>query len=124
MEEGDSLSERVIGYAMEVHRRLGPGLLESAYGACLAHELSFQGVAFETQVALPIVYREVRLDCGYRLDFLIEKRLILEIKSVAELSSVHQAQLITYLKLAKLRVGLLINFNVTLLRHGLKRVVL
>ena len=124
MEEGDSLSERVIGCAMEVHRRLGPGLLESAYEACLAHELSLHAVAFETQVALPIAYREIRLDCGYRLDFLIEKRLIVEIKSVSELSPVHQAQLITYLKLAKMRVGLLINFNVTLLRHGLKRVVL
>ena len=124
MEEKDELSRQVIGCAMEVHRRLGPGLLESAYHACLVHELSLAGIAFEKELALPVPYKGVLLDCGYRLDVVVERRLILELKSVDALLPVHHAQLMTYLKLTGLRVGLLINFNVVLLKDGIKRIVI
>ena len=117
------LTEKVIGAAMEVHRALGPGLLESTYETCLARELAIQGIAFEQQVELPVVYRDVPLSCGYRLDFLVEGELILELKAVEELLPIHEAQLLTYLKLSDQRIGLLINFNVVLLKQGLRRIV-
>ena len=119
----NELTEKVIGAAMEVHRALGPGLLESAYETCLARELVIQGIAFEQQVELPVVYRGVPLSCGYRLDFLVEGELILELKAVEELLPIHEAQLLTYLKLYDKRIGLLINFNVALLKQGLQRIV-
>ncbi|MEY4181068.1 MAG: hypothetical protein RLY70_4643 [Planctomycetota bacterium] len=122
--EFDELSNRVIGCAIEVHRHLGPGLLESAYEQCLAHELSCNEIAFQLQLALPVQYKEVRLDCGYRIDILIENRLIVELKSVAEIKGIHEAQLLTYMKLAGVKIGLLMNFNVTKLRDGIKRFVL
>ncbi len=119
----NELTEKVIGAAMEVHRALGPGLLESAYETCLARELAIQGIAFEQQVELPVVYRGVPLSCGYRLDFLVEGELILELKAVEELLPIHEAQVLTYLKLSDKRIGLLINFNVALLKQGLRRIV-
>jgi GxxExxY protein len=106
-----------------VHRALGPGLLESAYEACLAFELAERGPEAEQQKPLPVVYREVRLDCGYRLDLLVERKVIVEIKSVDRLAPIHQAQLLSYLKLSGLRIGLLINFNVKVLKDGIHRVV-
>jgi GxxExxY protein len=118
------LTERVIGCAIEVHRTLGPGLLESAYEQCLAHELSLAGISFELQVPLPLEYKGLRLDCGYRIDVLVDKKLILEIKSVEQVVGIHEAQVLTYLKLAKIEVGLLINFNVEILKDGIRRFVL
>ena len=118
----NELSGKVIGACIEIHRELGPGLLESAYEECLAYELAKAGLRFERQKPLPIRYKEVQLDCGYRLDFLVEDALILELKSVAELHSIHEAQLLTYLKLENKSLGLLINFNVPVLKQGVKRV--
>lgn len=122
--EFDSLSNRVIGCAIEVHRELGPGLLESSYEACLAHELSLAGMRFELQRTMPIAYKAVRMDCGYRLDILVEDELIVELKAVDEIIGIHEAQVLTYMKLAKLKTGLLINFNVPVLKQGIKRFVL
>ena len=122
--EFDELSNRVIGCAIEVHRHLGPGLLESTYEQCLAHELSRNAIAFQLQLAPPVKYKEVQLDCGYRIDLLIEKRLIVELKSVEALKGIHDAQLLTYMKLAEIKLGLLMNFNVTRLKDGIKRFVL
>ena len=122
--EFDELSNRVIGCAIEVHRHLGPGLLESAYEQCLAHELSRNGIAFQLQLALPVQYKDVRLDCGYRIDILVENQLIVELKSVEEIKGIHEAQLLTYMKLAGVKIGLLMNFNVTKLKDGIKRFVL
>ena len=119
----DELSNRVIGCAIEVHRELGPGLLESAYEQCLAHELKLNGIVFHLQHPLPVEYKGVRLDCGYRVDVLVENALILELKSVDEIKSIHEAQLLTYMKLAQVKTGLLINFNVTMLKSGIKRFV-
>lgn len=120
--EKDMLTEQVIGCAIEVHRTLGPGLLESAYQQALAHELSLKGIAFQMEVLLAVQYKDVHLDCGYRLDLVIEGRLIIELKAVDELKGIHTAQLLTYLKLSKIRTGLLINFNVERLVDGIKRV--
>jgi len=117
------ITECIIGAAMEVHSALGPGLLESAYEARPAFELSERGLRVEPQKPLPLVYKEVRLDCGHRLDLLVEDAVIVEIKAMEALSSVHQAQLLSYLKLAGLPLGLLINFNVTSLRNGIRRVI-
>jgi GxxExxY protein len=114
-------SERVIGACIEIHRCLGPGLLESAYGQCLAHELGLRELSFERELELPVRYKSVELDCGYRLDFVIERELILEIKAVERLLPVHEAQVLTYLRLTGLRVALLVNFNVEALRRGLRR---
>ncbi|MGO9376003.1 MAG: GxxExxY protein [Syntrophobacteraceae bacterium] len=122
--EFDDLSNRVIGCAIEVHRALGPGLLESTYERCLAHELTLNGIAFKLQCPLPVEYKEVRLDCGYRADFFVEDALILELKSVEQIQSVHEAQILTYMKFARARMGLLINFNVKRLKDGIKRFVL
>ncbi|MCX6339927.1 MAG: GxxExxY protein [Candidatus Aureabacteria bacterium] len=118
------LTEKVIGCAIEVHRALGPGLLESAYEQCLARELELCNTPFEVQVPLPLEYKGIRLDCGYRIDMVVDKKLIVEIKSVEEIMGIHEAQLLTYMKLAKIEVGLLINFNVAILKEGLKRFVL
>ena len=121
MSERD-LTENVIGCAIEVHKTLGPGLLESTYQQCLAHELSTNQILFKTEVGLPVDYKGVKLDCGYRLDFLVDETLIVELKAVDEVSGLHQAQLMTYMRLAKVSVGLLINFNVTRLVDGVRRV--
>lgn len=121
--EIDSVTEQVIGLAMDVHRSLGPGLLESAYEKVLAYELTRAGMKVETQKVLPLVYDEVELDAGYRLDMLVEDKVIIEIKSVESLTDVHLAQVLTYLKLSGCEVGLLMNFNVKLLKQGLRRVV-
>ena len=122
--EFDELSHRVIGCAIEVHRVLGPGLLESTYEQCLAHELAQNGIAFQLQHPQPVEYKGIRPDCGYRLDFLVEDKLIVELKSVEAIKGIHEAQLLTYMKLASVRIGLLINFNVKRLKDGIKRLVL
>jgi GxxExxY protein len=115
----DQLSEQVIGLAIEVHRALGPGLLESAYEECLSLELKEHGLAHSRQVPLPIVYKSIRLDCAYRLDFVVEGKLVLELKAVEHLLPVHRAQLLTYLKLSGFKTGLLLNFNEVVLKDGL-----
>jgi GxxExxY protein len=117
----DSLTEKVIGAAIEVHRALGPGLLESAYEECLCYELSSIDLKFKRQVDLPVIYKKVKLDCGYRMDLVIENNLIVEIKTVEKILAIHQAQLLTYLRLSGCRTGLLINFNVPVLKDGIKR---
>ena len=122
-EEINRLTEIIIGAAIEVHRNLGPGLLESAYEACLAFELKERGLRIERQVELPLRYKEVHLDCGYRLDLLVNGVVIVEVKAVNEIAPIHHAQLTSYLKLSGCRVGLLINFNVMLLKNGIKRIV-
>lgn len=123
MRTGNDLTEVIIGAAIEVHRHLGPGLLETAYDECLCYELSQQGLRFQRQVPLPIRYKGVKLDCNYKLDLLVEDIVIVEIKAIDALLPVHSAQLLTYLKSSDKRVGLLINFNVTMLTKGLKRIV-
>jgi GxxExxY protein len=122
--ERDRLSDRVIGLAIAVHRELGPGLLESAYEACLAYELDQAGVPYQRQVALPVTYKNVDLDCGYRLDLLAGGALIVELKTVDAISRVHKAQLLTYLRLSRLRTGLILNFNSAVLKDGIHRMVL
>jgi GxxExxY protein len=122
--EFDTLTHRVIGCAIEVHRHLGPGLLESAYESCLAYELRRCEIAHQTQVPLNIHYKGTQIDCGYRIDILVGTSLILELKSVDQLHRIHEAQILTYMKLAGAKTGLLINFNVTKLKDGLKRFVL
>jgi GxxExxY protein len=122
--ERDPLTQKVIGCAIEVHRALGPGLLESAYESCLGYELTEAGIAHRRQVALPIHYKGVQVDCGYRIDVLVEDSLILEIKSVETLQPIHQAQLLTYMRLSPVQTGLLINFNVPRLIDGIKRLKL
>ena len=122
MADDNELSRRVIGCAIEVHRHLGPGLLESAYEECLSQELSLERIAHERQVALPITYKGHSVAAGYRLDILVERRLILEIKAIDRSAPVHEAQLLTYLRLSGLRLGLLLNFNQAVLRDGIKRV--
>jgi GxxExxY protein len=119
----DSITHKIIGAAIEVHRRLGPGLLESAYEACLAFELKQLGFFIEEQKPLPVVYKDVKLDCGYRLDIMVEHSVVVEIKSVDQLAPIHSAQMLSYLRLSGKRVGLLINFNVRVLKDGLKRIV-
>ena len=114
----EELTERVIGSAIEVHRALGPGLLESAYEECLCHELHLRGIGFERQVPLPVEYKGVKLDCGYRLDLIVESVLILEIKCVEHVLPVHEAQILTYMRMTRKRVGLILNFNVAVLTRG------
>lgn len=123
MLEEDLISNRVLLSAIEVHRTLGPGLLESAYEECLCHELSLNGIRFARQHALPVEYKGLSLDCGYRLDILIEDKVILELKSITRIEPIHEAQLLTYLKLSQKKLGLLLNFNVPLLKDGIKRIV-
>ena len=117
------LSSQIIGAAIEVHKSLGPGLLESAYEECLCHELQICGLGFERQKPLPIVYKNVRLDCGYRLDVLVEDRIILELKSCEQIDPIHKAQILTYLKLSDLKLGLILNFNVPVMKDGIVRIV-
>jgi GxxExxY protein len=117
----DPLTARVIGCAIEVHRALGPGLLESAYEQCLARELSLQAVPFQLQVPVPVEYKGFQLDCGYRIDILVDDELILELKAVQTVSDLHKAQLLSYMRLAGIRIGLLLNFNVVLLKDGIIR---
>ncbi len=119
----NELSNIVIGIAIDVHRTLGPGLLENAYKECLFYKLRKEGFLVEKEKVMPLVYEDIKLDCGYRIDLLVENKLVLELKSVEELNDVHFAQTLTYLKLGKFKLGLLINFNVDLLKHGIKRVV-
>ena len=117
------ISRQIIGASLDVHRELGPGLLESAYEGCLAHEMSLRGIRFEQQKIIPVVYKGVEIDCGFRLDFLVEDQVIVELKAVETLNAVHQAQVMTYLKLSGHNLGLLINFNTRRLTDGLKRIV-
>ena len=123
IKEEDTLSKEIIGAAIEVHRNLGPGLLESAYEECLCRELAICGIAFERQKSLAVSYKGVKLDCGYRLDIVVGGLIILELKAVDQIEPIHEAQLLTYLKLSNLKLGILINFNVPILRDGIKRIV-
>jgi len=122
-EELNRITQTIIGAAIEVHKHLGPGLLESAYEACIAFELAERGLQVEQQKPLPLLYKKVRLDCGYRLDMMVEEKVIVEIKAVDKLLPIHEAQLLSYLKLTKCKTGLLINFNVQKLVNGIIRVV-
>ena len=119
--EINELTEKIIGCAIEVHKILGPGLLESAYEECLAFELKNKGLHIERQKAVPVVYKDIKIDCGYRIDILVENLVVLELKTVDAFNPVHEAQILTYMKFAEKKIGLLINFNVTLLKNGLKR---
>ena len=119
----NELSSKIIGAAIEVHKALGPGLLESAYEECLSHELKIIGLSFERQKPLPLVYKNTILDCGYRLDLVVENSIILELKSCDSIEPIHKAQLLTYLKISGFNLGLLLNFNVTFMRDGIIRVV-
>ena len=119
----NKLSSKVIGAAIEVHKTLGPGLLESAYEECLCYELSLQGLSFERQKPLAVTYKEKLLDCGYRLDIVVEKKIILELKSCEKIEPIHKAQLLTYLRLSGINLGLILNFNVPVMRNGIARVV-
>lgn len=119
-----ALSERVIKMAIDVHRQLGPGLLESTYEECLCFELRAASTQFERQVALPVVYKTVKLDCAYRMDIVVEQRLVVEVKSVERLMPIHEAQMLTYLRLSGHKIGLLMNFNTAILKNGLRRLVL
>ena len=120
----NQITDEIIGAAIEVHRAVGPGLLESSYEMCLCRELSIRGLRFERQVAIPVEYKGVKLDCGYRADIVVDGSVLVEIKAVDSLFSIHEAQLLSYLKLGGWKIGLLINFNVELLKHGIRRRVL
>jgi GxxExxY protein len=122
-EDPNYITEKIIGSAIAVHKILGPGLLESAYEECLCYELKNNGLVFSKQVSIPIIYKEIQLECGYRIDILVEKSIIIELKAVDALAPVHEAQILTYMKLANKKLGLLINFNVTKLKDGIKRYV-
>ena len=118
----NALSKLIIGAAIEVHRQVGPGLLESAYEQCLAHELNMRDIPFERQKAVPVIYKGLHLDCGFRLDFLVGSLVIVELKAISEFAPIHEAQLMTYLKLANCKLGLLLNFKSLRLRNGIKRI--
>jgi len=120
----EELTETIIGAAIEVHRELGPGLLESSYHACLAHELELRGLSLQREIPLPVIYKGVHLECGYRMDLIVQGKVLVELKTVEKLNPVHEAQLLTYLKLSGLKIGLLINFNSAVLRNSIKRMVL
>jgi GxxExxY protein len=122
--ETEGIAKAIVDSAFKVHRTLGPGLLESVYELCLAHELRRRGVQLEAQVKLPIVYEGLTIDAGLRLDLIVERRIIVEVKAVEKMHPVFDAQLLTYIKLTRLRLGLLINFNVPLIRDGIKRILL
>jgi GxxExxY protein len=122
--ELNSLTRTIIGAAIEVHRHLGPGLLESAYETCLAYELEQMRLTVERQKAMPLVYKEIRLDQGYRLDLLVEQEVIVELKVVEQITPVHEAQLLSYLRFSGCKIGLLLNFNVKLLKHGIRRFIM
>lgn len=119
----DQITRRIIGAAIEVHKNLGPGLLESAYQACLAFELRERGFNVEEQKPLPVVYKQVKLDCGYRMDLLVENAIVVEVKAIEQITPIHEAQLLSYLRLSGRTVGLLVNFHVRVLKNGLKRIV-
>ena len=121
--EFDKLSNRVIGCALEVHKHLGPGLLESTYEQCFAHELRTAGIPFALQYPLPVEYKGIKLDCGYRVDLLIDNTIIVELKSADKILPIHEAQLLTYMKLSDITIGLLMNFNVKYMKDGIKRMV-
>jgi len=121
MELRDPITEQIIGAAIEVHRALGPGLLESAYEECLCHELKLRGLAFRRQVDLPVMYKGVKLDCGYRIDLVVQELVLVELKSVEQIHPIHEAQLLSYLRLSGLTTGLLMNFNVPVLKDGIVR---
>jgi len=121
--DSHQLTHEIIGAAIEVHRLLGPGLLESAYEECLCHELTLRKLGVQRQVPVPVVYKEVKLECGYRLDLVVERKVMLELKSIEAFSPVHEAIMLTYLRLSGYRIGLLINFNVTILKDGIRRFV-
>ncbi len=120
----NKLSEKVIGCALQVHKTLGPGLLESSYKACLCHELIQNGIYIECEKPMPLVYKGIKMECGYRVDILVENKIIIEIKAVEVLNDIYLAQVLTYLKLSNCRLGLLMNFNVSLLKNGIRRIVL
>jgi GxxExxY protein len=122
--EFDALSKEIIGCAIDVHKGLGPGLLESAYEECLIYELLTKGLKVERQKPVPVVYKDIKLDCGYRLDLLVDRNIVIELKSVDFIIPVHEAQILTYMRFAKIKTGLLINFNVTVLKNGIRRFVL
>lgn len=121
--EINKITQIIIGCAIEVHRNLGPGLLESAYEECLAFELNKEGLKFRRQQPTPVVYKDIKLDCGYRIDILVEDSVVLELKVVDEFNPVHEAQMLTYMKFSNKRFGLLINFNVTVLKNGIRRFI-
>jgi GxxExxY protein len=123
-QENDPLTEQIIGFAIEVHRHLGPGLLESVYEECLCYELGQKGIAFRRQVPLPVVYKAVRLDCGYRMDVVVEGKVVLEVKTVERLMPIHDAQVLTYMKLSGIATGLLLNFHSAVLKDGIRRLML
>ena len=120
----NKLTQQIIGAAIEVHRHLGPGLLESAYETCLAYELQELGLSFERQRALPLVYKEMRLDQGYRVDLLVERKAVVELKVVEQIAPVHEAQVLSYLRFSGCKIGLLLNFNVKLLKDGIRRFIM
>ena len=122
--EFEELTEPILGAAIEVHKALGPGLLESVYEECLAHELSLRSIPFQRQVKLPIVYKGIKLDCGHRMDLVVSEKVVVEIKAVSTLDPVHEAQLLSYLKSGGFNVGLLINFNTPVLKDGIRRKIL
>jgi len=118
----NDLTGNIIGAAIEVHKVLGPGLLESTYEECLCHELALRNISYQRQVTIPLDYKGMRLECGYRLDLLVESCVLVEMKACESIQPIHEAQLLTYLKLANLKLGLLINFNVPVLKEGIKRI--
>ena len=120
----EQITKAIIGAAMEVHKTLGPGLLESAYEACLCHELQLRGIKFQRQVDLPVIYKGLELDCGYRMDLVVEDAVVVELKAIEQIGPIHEAQLLTYLRLSGNRVALLINFNSSVLKDGIVRRVL
>lgn len=120
----NELTGQVIGAAIEVHKQLGPGLLESAYEECLAHEMKLRGIKFERQKPVPLVYKGIKLDAGYRLDFLIGGLVVVELKAIKAFEPIHEAQMITYLRLTNCKLGLLLNFHTTLMKKGIKRIAL
>lgn len=119
----DLVTRDIIGCAIEVHRTLGPGLLESAYEECLVYELTMQGLTVERQKPIPVIYKQIRLNCGFRMDLLVNNRVIVELKSVDGIAPIHEAQLLTYMRFTNINIGLLINFNVTVLKYGIRRFV-
>jgi len=121
--ENDLLTEKIIGFSIEVHRHLGPGLLESAYEECLCHELAQNAFDFRRQVPLPVIYKSVRLECGYRMDVVVDGHVIIELKTVERLMPIHDAQVLTYMKLSGIPTGLLLNFNTPVLKDGIRRLM-
>ena len=120
----NEITHEIIGAAIEVHKLLGPGLLESACKACLCHEFAIRKISFQKQKPIPLVYKEIKLDCGFRLDLLVEKRIVVELKSVDALAPIHEAIMLTYLRLSGHKLGLLVNFNVSILKEGIRRFIM